>query len=110
MDTLAPPRFTRGATLATARRRLAAAPGADAELGEHLAQVPLDRSGADEQLGGDLRIGQAVAGQPRDLRLLGRELLARLSTVRLRTVAPVASSSRRARSANASMPIEVNIS
>src|SRR5260370_26948929 len=47
------------------------ATGADAELGEDLAQVVLDGARADEQPGADLRIGQAVAGQPRDLRLLG---------------------------------------
>src|SRR5271154_1244357 len=37
--------------------------GADAELGEDLAQVVLDGVGADEQPGADLRVGQAVAGQ-----------------------------------------------
>jgi len=46
------------------------AAGADAELGEDLAQVVLDRARADEQPGADLRVGQAVAGQPRDLSLL----------------------------------------
>jgi hypothetical protein len=45
--------------------------GADAQLGEDLAQVVLDGVGADEQPGADLRIGQPVAGQPRDLGLLG---------------------------------------
>jgi hypothetical protein len=52
--------------------------GADAELGEDLAQVVLDGVGADEQPGADLRVGQAVAGQPRDLGLLGGQLLAGL--------------------------------
>src|ERR1700739_2156990 len=50
-------------------------PGADAQLGEHLAQVPFDRTGADEKLGGDLRIRPALARQPRNERLLLRELL-----------------------------------
>jgi hypothetical protein len=38
------------------------APGADAELGEDLAQVPLDGPGADEQLGADLGGGELAAG------------------------------------------------
>src|SRR5579859_6334107 len=50
------------------------AAGADAELGEDLAQVVLDRAGADEQPGADLRIGQAVPGQPGDLGLPGGQL------------------------------------
>src|SRR5580704_13221548 len=50
------------------------AAGADGELGEDLGQVVLDRARADEQPGADLRVGQAVAGQPRDLGLLGRQL------------------------------------
>src|SRR5580698_10668094 len=50
----------------------------DTELGEHVAQVPLDRARADEQLRADLRVRQAVAGQPGDLLLLRRELVARV--------------------------------
>jgi hypothetical protein len=46
------------------------AAGADAQLSEHLAQVVLDRPGGQEQPGADLRVGQAVAGQPGDLGLL----------------------------------------
>src|SRR5215469_15655640 len=42
------------------------AAGADAELGEYLAQVPLDRPRGQEQPGADLRISQAVARQPGD--------------------------------------------
>src|SRR6185312_3457762 len=49
--------------------------GADAELGEYLAQMPLDRPGTDEELGADLRIRLAIAGQPRDKRLLRGELI-----------------------------------
>jgi hypothetical protein len=45
---------------------------ADAELGEHLAQAPLDLPRRQEQLRADLRVRQAVAGQPGDLLLLGR--------------------------------------
>jgi hypothetical protein len=46
------------------------AAGADAELGEDLAQVVLDCVRGDEQPGTDLGVGQAVAGQPRDLGFL----------------------------------------
>ena len=35
-------------------------PGADAELGEHLTQVPFDRSGTEEELGADLLVRQAI--------------------------------------------------
>ena len=45
------------------------------------------------------------AGEPRDLRLLGRQVVARRRRCAVRTVSPVASSSRRARSANASAPM-----
>ena len=76
-------------------------PRADVELGEHLAQMPFDRTWTEKQLGADLGVGVSVPGQPGDLRLLRGELVGRLA-VRLRTVSPVASSSRRARSANAS--------
>src|SRR5260370_19380459 len=50
------------------------AAGAYVELGEDLVQVVLDGAGAHEQLGGDLGVGQAVAGQPGDLGLPGGEL------------------------------------
>ena len=43
-----------------------------------LLQVPLDRAGADEELRGDLGVRPAVGRQPRDLRLLGRQLVAGL--------------------------------
>ena len=45
-----------------ARQYLAAR--ADAELGEDLAQVPFDGAGGQEQLGGDLRVGATVGGEP----------------------------------------------
>jgi hypothetical protein len=48
----------------------------DAELGEDLAQVVLDGVGTDEQPGADLRVGQTIVGQPRDLAFLGGQLLA----------------------------------
>src|SRR5215475_7820543 len=50
-------------------------PAGDAELVEDLVQVVLDGAGADEQLAGDLPVGQALGGQPGDLRLLRREHL-----------------------------------
>src|SRR5262249_58931007 len=53
------------------------AAGADAQLGEYLAWVPLDRARGQEQLGAELRAGVAVAGQPGDLLLLRREPVAR---------------------------------
>src|SRR5262245_36554375 len=57
-------------------RELAA--GGDAELGEDLAHVPLDRALAQEQLRPDLRVRHAVACHAGDLRLLRSELVARL--------------------------------
>ena len=54
--------------------QLAAA--ADAELREHLAQVPLDRARAEEELRADLRVRQAVASEPGDLRLLRGQVVA----------------------------------
>src|SRR5215208_2395828 len=51
---------------------------ADRELDEHLLQVPLDGTGAEEQPGADLRIGETVAREARDLLLLRSELVARL--------------------------------
>src|ERR671910_463941 len=51
---------------------------ADPELVEHLAQMPFDRAGADEETGPDLRVGQSVTGEAGDLLLLRRELVARL--------------------------------
>lgn len=41
--------------------------GADAKLGEHLAEVVLNGAGADEQAGTSLRVRQTLSGQPRDL-------------------------------------------
>src|SRR5919201_4075468 len=52
--------------------------GGDVELGEHLVQVVLDRSRADEELGADVGIGKAVAGEPGDLCLLRGECIARV--------------------------------
>ena len=72
--------------------------GGDAELGEDVAEVPLDGAGADEQLRGDLLVGAAVSGQFRDLGFLGGEVGASVDRT-LADAFPVASSSRRARSA-----------
>src|SRR5215469_7696845 len=54
------------------------AAGADAQLDEYLAQMPVDRAHGQEQLGADLLAGPAVAGQPGNLLLLGRELAVRV--------------------------------
>ena len=75
------------AALAGARRagRTRARPqlfaGADAELGEDLVQVVLDGARADEQLRADLRVRLPVGGELGDLRLLGREDVARVRSV-----------------------------
>ena len=45
--------------------------GADAKLGEYLAQVVLNGAGADEQAGTNLRVRQTLSGQPGHLGLLG---------------------------------------
>src|SRR4051794_25760760 len=47
--------------------------GGDVQLQEDLAQVVLNRAGADEQLCADLWVGETVSGQSSDVRLLGRE-------------------------------------
>src|SRR3954470_11822762 len=56
-----------------AKRNTKLLPGADVQLGEHLAQVIFDSARADEELGGDLRVRLPVARHPGDLRLLGRQ-------------------------------------
>src|SRR5689334_2232899 len=48
--------------------------GAYVQLGEYLAQVPLRRAAADEQLGGDLGVGTSLAGQLSDLLFLRRQV------------------------------------
>src|SRR5580700_5326109 len=45
------------------------------QLREHIAQVVGDGGLADENSRADFRVGEAVARQPRDLRLLGSELI-----------------------------------
>src|SRR5918999_2033376 len=61
-------------------RRRAAEPlaGADAELSIHIAKVPFDGAWANEQVDADLRVGVAFGCEPHDLRLLRREIVARL--------------------------------
>ena len=76
------------------------------ELGEDLAQVVLNPARADVQPGPDLQVRQAVAGQPRNVDLLGGQLASGLDG-RLRAISPVASRSRLARSPNACTPIRV---
>ena len=51
---------------------------ADVELGEDLAQVVLDGTRADEELGADLRVRAPVDREPGDLQLLGGQLVVRL--------------------------------
>src|ERR1700685_1209193 len=63
------------------KRRSELIAGADAELGEDLAQVVGDGGGADEQLGGDLRVGGAVAGQAGDERFLRGQDIGRLGSL-----------------------------
>src|SRR5204863_8123767 len=94
--------------------------GADAKLGEHLAQVVLNGAGADEQAGTNLRVRQTLSGQPRDRAtwaswavsgsLAGPGGVRAGWAVRLRTVSPVASSSRRPPAAHAAIPIAPSIS
>ncbi len=55
------------------QRRPELAAGRDAELGEHLVEVVLGGSRADEQLGADLGVRATLGRQPGDLGLLRRE-------------------------------------
>jgi hypothetical protein len=73
---------------------------ADAELGEHLPQMPFDGPRADIQAGSDFRVRKTLTGEPRDLFLLRRELIVRLNAAPA-DPSPVAANSRRVRSANA---------
>ena len=92
------------------QNRVAKTPArADAEFGEHFAQVILGRARADEQLRADLGVGAPLGREARDQHFL-RGRTSRDSMTRLRTVSPVASSSPRARSANASAPMRPNLS
>src|SRR6185312_6786716 len=50
----------------------------DLELDERVVQMPLHGASAEEELCGDLRVGEAIAGEPRDLLLLRRQLVAQL--------------------------------
>ena len=65
---------------AVGQRSLELQAGADLEFGEYFAQVPFDGPDGQEQLGGDLRVGQAVAGQAGDLGLLRGERVARFNS------------------------------
>src|SRR5829696_2477493 len=61
------------------RKRVAQrAARADAELGEHLLEVPFDGAWAEEELGADLRVRPPVASEPGDVLLLWGELVARV--------------------------------
>src|SRR4051794_4171919 len=52
--------------------------GTDAELAEHVAQMPLDRPRAEEELRPDLRVRQPIGSKQRDLPLLRGQLVAGL--------------------------------
>src|SRR5438270_12631623 len=74
----APPRLRGRPVVAAGGQRLPElAAGGDIELGENLGHVVLDGARPTEQLSGDLRIGQARPGRPRDLGLLRGGLLVR---------------------------------
>ena len=49
------------------------ASGGDAEFGESLVEVIAHRSRAEEELGGNVAVGQPLGGEPRDLQLLRRQ-------------------------------------
>src|SRR5262249_35143376 len=83
---------------------------ADPELCEHLAQVPLDRARADEELRADLGVGHAVAGQARDVLLLMGELVARVVAATADLLAGGEELVAGARRPNASAPIDTNAS
>src|ERR1700720_274214 len=61
------------------QRRAELLAGADPELAEHLAQVPLHCARAEEELGADLGIRLPVRGYARDLRLLRGQVVERLN-------------------------------
>src|SRR4051794_19663283 len=63
------------ATSSAGQRRAELGARGDVELREHLAQVVGDGVLADEQPLADRGVREAVAGQPRDLGLLGGELV-----------------------------------
>src|SRR3954447_23501993 len=52
--------------------------GMDAELGEHVAQMPLRGPRAQEELRADLRVRQPIGGEQRDLPLLRGQIVASL--------------------------------
>src|SRR3954451_23157563 len=51
-------------------------PGSDPELGEHVVQMPLDGTPADEETRADLRVGEPVTGKLGDLTLLRCQVVA----------------------------------
>ena len=77
------------------------------ELPEDLPEVVFDGAGADEELRGDLDIGHPSCDKPRNLCLLGREVVAGLGGAFARLFTGGRSSTH-ARSANPSMPKSVD--
>src|SRR5436190_9675946 len=67
-----------GAALGALEHELAAR--GDPQLGERLAQVVVDRAGAEEEPRGNLLVRRALADEPGDLQLLRRELVERART------------------------------
>src|SRR5437763_15593079 len=65
-----------GARHTACQRAAQLAPRRDAKLRVHLAEVPLHRAGADEQLGTDLGVGVTLGGKSGDLGFLGRDFVA----------------------------------
>ena len=68
---------------------------ADPELGEDVAQVPLDGARAEEQARADLGVREPVAGELGDLALLGGQLVARLGAAPARRARPSRPARRR---------------
>src|SRR6266516_7128105 len=101
--------MTCAASLSPARTRSRLVARVDVELGEHVVQVVLDGTRADEQPRADLGVREAVAGEPRDLGLLGGELAAGLDAAFAGGLAGGAQLARGALG-DASIPIAVSIS
>src|SRR6188768_1277300 len=60
------------------QRHLQAPATGHTQFGEHLAQMPFDGTGADEQLCRDLRVGASIAGEPGNVVLLSSQVVDRV--------------------------------
>src|SRR3954466_8700870 len=64
------------------QRRAQLPAGLEPELGENVAQMPLDGAVAEEQLRADLQVGVSLGGEARDLRLLqGERIVGRIGAL-----------------------------